>query len=94
MGPYARVKRPYKDIYGENRRNNPYYEADNTMVPVLVGDQIKKVTFAKDHSSSSEKVPNGTPVNMNGTNVGVANGHIGTASPVERSAETDHAKED
>lgn len=35
MGPYARVKRRYKDVFGEDRDKNPYLYADNTLHPVL-----------------------------------------------------------
>ena len=97
MGPYARVKRNYKDIFGENRKKNPYYEADNTMVPVLAGDPVKKVPFAKERkkkrnrSLSSEKekaLPNGTP------SIDSANGHVKTSETVEPSEVSTHAKEE
>ena len=102
MGPYARVKRRYEDVFGEGRKKNPYYEADNTMGPVLVGDEIKKVPFAKErkrkrtHSSSSEKekVGNGSVPTVSKTSVGVANGHVSTSESVQKSSETDHIKED
>eukprot|EP00731_Ephydatia_muelleri_P027246 Em0019g119a len=35
MGPFARVKRNYDDVFGENSKCNPYLHADNTMVPIL-----------------------------------------------------------
>ena len=103
MGPYARVKRDYKDVFGEERKKNPYYEADNTMVPVLAGDPVKKVPFAKERkrkrnkSSSSEKerVPNGQLQGQDKTSEGVANGHVHTAEngAIQQSAmTTDHAK--
>ena len=87
--------RDYKETFGENKKNNPYYEADNTMAPVLAGDPIRKVPFAKERkrkrnqSSSSEKeqVPNGTLPNsnrhtetsVNTPNGRVPNGHIQTS---------------
>ena len=108
MGPYARVKRDYKDVFGEGRKKNPYYEADNTMVPVLAGDPVKKVPFAKERkrkrnrSSSSadkERVANGhVQGSSNVTSEGVANGHVKTmengAINEQTSTTTDHAKED
>ena len=35
MGPFARVKRNYDDVFGENSKYNSYLHADNTMVPIL-----------------------------------------------------------
>lgn len=35
MGPFARVKRNYGDVFGKDSKYNPYLHADNTMVPVL-----------------------------------------------------------
>ena len=40
MGPYARVKRSYDDVFGKDREKNMYLYADNSMVPVLAGDPI------------------------------------------------------
>ncbi len=107
MGPYARVKRNYKDVFSQERKKNPYYEADNTMVPVLAGDPIKKVPFAKERkrkrnqSSSSEKerVAKGrVQGHSKVTSESVANGHVETlengAINCQTSATTDHAKEE
>lgn len=44
MGPYARVKRHYDDVYGKDRKGNPYLYADNSMKPVLSGDPIPSTT--------------------------------------------------
>lgn len=52
MGPYARIKRPYEDVHGDRRHQNPYLEADNTMKPVLVGDPIVLLPSAKRNSHS------------------------------------------
>ena len=107
MGPYARVKRDYKDVFGEERKKNPYYEADNMMVPVLAGDPVIKVPFAKERkrkrnqssSSEKEKVPNGQLPGHEETSVGVhvGNGHVKTMEngAVKQSImTTNHVKDD
>ena len=103
MGPYARVKRDYKDVFGEGRKKNLYYEADNTMVPVLAGDPVKKVPFAKEKkrkrnqssSSGKERVPNGKVLGSDVMSEGVATGHVNTLENGAIGKEsTDHAKED
>lgn len=44
MSPYARIKRNYEDVHGKNKDENPYYNADVTMKPLLAGDPIPGYT--------------------------------------------------
>ena len=50
MGPYARVKRQYKDVFGEDRDKNPYLYADNTMHPVLYGETVASKSSRMEES--------------------------------------------
>ena len=65
MGPYARVKRNYDDVFGEDRKKNPYLYADNSMVPVLSGDPVPdhppKGGRKKVKKQLQEQVCNGQP---------------------------------
>ena len=88
MGPYARVKRPYKDVIGEDKDKNPYLEADNTMVPLLAGDPITKKLPGATRESISEHLSSTSKVN------GVsANGHIRNGA-VPNVTVCDHHKND
>ena len=50
VNPYNRTKRNYKDVFGERKHQNPYFNADNSMKPVFAGDPIIPVTSTKEQS--------------------------------------------
>lgn len=68
VGPYCRTKRNYDDIFGERKSQNPYYEADNSMKPVLVGDPIVPVQSAERQSQGSRDTT-------------TSNGHVRSVEP-------------
>ncbi len=49
MGPYARVKREFEDIYGKKKAENPYLHVDNTMKPVFFDDPPFKKSADNGH---------------------------------------------
>lgn len=68
VGPYCRTKRHYEDVFGERKSQNPYYEADNSMKPVLVRDPIVPVQSAERQSQDSSDTT-------------TSNGHVQSVEP-------------
>lgn len=62
IGPYSRTKRNYEDIFGERKKHNPYFEADNSIMPVLVGDPIITVSSNERRSTKSSETSNNVHV--------------------------------
>ena len=88
MGPYARVKRRFEDVFGEKRDKNPHLAADNTMAPVLADGSVPQQFLSGEGKVTS----NGYTFVSNGHSpvIGLAaagNGHIhtGTGAPYSTS---------